>query len=364
MREPELAAKMRAMKRRDLLHALALSPLLASLPVRAGAGAGAARSLITSFGQLPDPASITRVFASGGPAGVLASVLAPEKLLGWPSHMSEQARRLLPRMRADLPHLGRLSGRGSTITIESLLALRPDMILDAGTVDPTHRSSAERVWQQTGLPYVLIDGRLADHPAQLRETARLLGVEQRGEQLATAAQGVLDLAVQVLADTAPSERPRVYYGRGPDGLETGLQGSINMEVIELTGGRNVAAHARRGGLTQVSMEQILAWDPEVLLTQDAAFAQRVPSDPLWRGVSAVRERRVHLAPQLPFGWLDGPPGVNRLLGVPWLLSKLYPGRHPMLAPDLVHDTLVTLHQLFHGSPPPLDALGNLTTEVA
>jgi iron complex transport system substrate-binding protein len=130
----------------------------------------------------------------------------------------------------------------------------------------------------------------------------------------------------VTAGLGEQARPRVYLGRGANGLETGLAGSINVEVIEYAGGRNVAAQAGRGGLTRVSMEQILAWDPEVILTQEAGFAERVRQDPLWRGVSAVRSGRVHCAPVLPFGWLDGPPSVNRLIGVRWLLEKLHPGR--------------------------------------
>ena len=50
-------------------------------------------------------------------------------------------------------------------------------------------------------------------------------------------------------------------------------------------------------------------------------------------VRAVREGRLHCAPSLPFGWLDGPPGVNRLPGLPWLLSRLHPGASPALAPS-------------------------------
>ena len=99
-----------------------------------------------------------------------------------------------------------------------------------------------------------------------------------------------------------------------------------MEAIEIVGGRNVAAESGRGGLTKVSPEQILAWDPEVIVTQDREFARGVLADPLWRPVAAVRARRVHLAPSLPFGWLDGPPGVNRLVGVRWLIERLHPGR--------------------------------------
>jgi iron complex transport system substrate-binding protein len=43
---------------------------------------------------------------------------------------------------------------------------------------------------------------------------------------------------------------------------------------------------------------------------------------------AVHERRVFLSPNNPFGWIDSPPGINRLLGVRWLAGRLYPVAFP------------------------------------
>lgn len=327
------------MNRRQLLQALSLSSLLMvpgwGLAQAAGGGVIAAR-----FGALPKADQVRRVFAAGPPAAALLCALAPERMMGWPYDLDAAALELLPAAAAQLPVLGRLAGRGSTVSMEALLDWQPDLILDAGTVNPNHVSAAERVWKRTRLPYVLVDGTLADHPAQLREVGRLLGVAARGEQLARQAQTLLDLGDAVRAEVPQEQRPRVYYGRGAQGMETGLQGSINMEVIAFAGGRNVADAAGRGGITRVSMEQILLWQPEVIVTQDAEFARQVYQDRRWRSIPAVRDGRVHVAPNRPFGWLDGPPGINRLIGVPWLVSKLYPER---LAPDAVQ----TLARAFH-----------------
>jgi iron complex transport system substrate-binding protein len=54
----------------------------------------------------------------------------------------------------------------------------------------------------------------------------------------------------------------------------------------------------------------------------------VRRDPAWAGVSAVRSGRVHLSPNRPFGWVDFPPSVNRLIGLWWLAKILYPDRFP------------------------------------
>ena len=311
-------------KRRALLRALACAPWL--LPTARGAWAKAGDpgqpGLVTAFGRLPPPASIRRVFAAGAPASVLTAVLAPHALLGWPWRLSAEALGALPAPLRDLPLLGRLAGRGSTVSVETLLTLKPDLILDVGTIDATYASTAQRVAEQTGIPYALVDGRLLDSPRQLREVGGLLGVPARAETLAAYAERTLALAARQRGAAAGS-RPGVYYARGAEGLETGLDGSINMETVEVAGGRNVAAAAGRGGVVRVSLEQVLGWAPEVILTQDAGFAERVMSDPLWRAVPAVRAGRVLCAPAVPFGWLDVPPSVNRLIGVRWLLAHLH-----------------------------------------
>ena len=84
----------------------------------------------------------------------------------------------------------------------------------------------------------------------------------------------------------PAEkRPKVYYARGPRGLDTAPGGSINVETVEFMGANNVAGQ-NRGGLASVSLEQVLAWDPQVIITIDQDFAANVRSDPSWAGVTS------------------------------------------------------------------------------
>lgn len=350
------------MKRRDVLRALAIAPWLSSMSAGLRAEASPGSIIAATFGAVPAARSIRRVYAAGAPASVLLAVLAPEKLIGWPFTVPAEARAWLPPAVRELPQVGRLAGRGSTASSEALLQLEPDLIFDIGTVDATYRSSMERVADQTGLPCALVHGRLAEHPAQLRELGRMFGVAERGERLAAWAEALFVLAERVREALPPAERPRVYFGRGSDGLQTGLEGSINMEVIDFAGGRNAAAAAGRGGLAKVSLEQILGWDPEVIVTQDPEFYRHARTDASWRPVAAVRSGRVHLAPSLPFGWLDVPPSVNRLIGVRWLIERLYPGSAggAMELRAAVGD----FYRLFYGVEPGTKALDALMGEAA
>ena len=50
----------------------------------------------------------------------------------------------------------------------------------------------------------------------------------------------------------------------------------------------------------------------------------VASDPAWAGMAAVAANRIYLSPGLPFGWIDRPPSLNRLIGLRWASARLYP----------------------------------------
>lgn len=305
---------------RFLLVALAGLTLLLAPAI-----AHAARQFVDAAGRTVEvPDKIGRVLAAGPPASVLLYVLSPEKMVGWVRSPSTAEKEFLAEPYRDLPETGRLTGRGNTANIEMVLSMKPDIIIDVGSVDATYASLADRVQEQTGIPYVLIDGAFARTPETLREVAGLLGVEQRGEELASYAGRTIGWQKETVADVPDDKRPRVYYGRGPDGLETGAAGSINMEILDVVGARNVAALAGSGGLSNVSIEQVLGWNPDVILTLSPDFQKSVMSDPTWANLAAVKEGRVYRAPTLPFGWFDSPPGVNRLMAVTWLTAILYP----------------------------------------
>jgi len=273
--------------------------------------------------QITVPASVQRVYAAGPPASLLVYTLAPGKLLGWTRALRPDEAAFFPARYAKLPELGRLTGRGGGANLEVLLDARPDLIVDVGSTAATYVSLAERVQAQTGIPYALFDGRLEALPATLRTLGRMLGEQSRARRPADYVERQLAEVRRRVAQVPEAARPRVYYGRGPAGLQTGGRGSINVEVLQFLGARNVAAEAR-GGLVAAPLEQVLLWDPQVILTSYAEFWNSVWDDPRWRAVSAVRERRVYLSPHLPFGWFDFPPGVNRLLGLWWAGKLLYP----------------------------------------
>lgn len=316
------------MSRPVSLLSLALLPvvLLAFL-----SGPAQARVITDSAGRTVEvPDQINRVYAAGPPAAVMLYVLAPEKMIGWPRAPKHFELEFLAEPYRSLPEIGRLTGRGNTANLERVLKVKPDLIFDFGSIRQTYISLAGRVQQQTQIPYILIDGRFENTAAAFRLLGEILGVPERGEKLARYVEDVFRDLDGVLKTVPEDRRPRAYLARGPAGLETGLKGSINTEILERAGGRNVVTSGkqkgRRRGLVQMSIEQVLVANPDTIVTWDAQFFKKVFKDPLWAGIAAVKKKRVYLSPIAPFGWIDRPPSVNRIFGLKWMAGLFYPDR--------------------------------------
>lgn len=268
-----------------------------------------------------EPAS--RVFVAGPPAAALVYVLAPDALLGW-SHGRPAPEFIVPAARA-LPDLPPVVDDAGTVDVAAIAESGADLVLDYGTVRDSYAAQAVAVQEATGVPTLLLDGRLDAIPASLRAVGEALGATERAGVLAAYAEATLAGVDATLARVPAAERPRVYLARGPEGLQSGGAGSINAEILGRVGAVNVVEAPPGRNLVEVSPEQLAAWAPDVIVTQDAGFAATVATLPAWRDLPAVKAGRVLLAPRAPFGFLDGPPSVNRLIGLRWLVRELYPG---------------------------------------
>jgi iron complex transport system substrate-binding protein len=305
--------------------------------------------------EIRPPAKVERVYAAGPPASMLVFAIAPDKLTGWTRAMRPNEAQFLPERYAQLPELGRLTGRGNTANVEVVLKAKTDLIVDVGSTGASVASLATQVQEQTRIPYGLFDGRIESTPATLRALGRLMGNEREAERLAGWYENQLKEIKQKVASV--SSHPLVYYGRSPSGLQTGGKGSINVEALDFLGARNAAAEAR-AGLVTVSFEQVILWDPEVILTTDPNFWKSVWADARWRAVKAVAAKRVYLSPHLPFGWFDFPPGANRLLGLWWTGTLLYPKEFDL---DL-RAKVTEFHRLFYHREPSAAQLDTLLGE--
>ena len=272
-----------------------------------------------SNGQLalPPAADIKRVVSAGGPADLLLLALSPEKLLGYahlkPALLQQHGFALSLWQK---PRLGRLVGRNASLSLEKLMTLDADLVVDYGNLSQNYLSMAQKVERISGVPFLLLDGSLTGTPAQLRKLGQVLGANERADFLAQRTAEILSDAREF--GLSQEEPISFYFGRSATGLETGVTGSIHTEAIEQLGLKNVAKAGDYRGLAKVSLEQLMAWEPELIISQDPAFIRHIRQDPVWGMLAAVRNKRVYWLPNKPFGWIDSPPGINRLLGMSYL----------------------------------------------
>jgi iron complex transport system substrate-binding protein len=328
-----------------VLMALRLRAALVAALLLAGLGSlpAAAREFTDSAGRivvLPD--RIGRVMPAGPSAAVLVYVLAPDKLVGWTRPLPRNAG--IPARYARLPVIGQLTGSSPTATAATVGRLHPDVIIDDGVVTQERIALADQISQATGVPYILLDNSFDRTPVMLRTVGKLLDVSDRAEDLAGSAEHAINALRGRLLIQPTAQRPSVYYARGPNGLETGLPGSGAAASIETAGAINVAAPLGTGERVMVTPQQLQMWNPDLIIVQDPAFYQTVQRNQAWRSLAAARNKKVFLEPWQPFGWIDDPPGVNRLIGLYWLSQLFYPGD----SQDDLRTLMQDLYDKFYG----------------
>lgn len=329
-----------------LLCCLLLTPLV-----------GQAREVTDMLGrkvQVPD--KIERVLGTAPPLSALLMVLAADSMVGLSLPPQPGDQDYLPAGVTQLPHVGSMLGHGRTMSAETVLELKPDVALAwGGEITQASMDNIERQFERIGVPllFVKVDT-LADWPQAFDFVGSLLGREARAKELASGVQTALDKVQAAVAGVPAEHRVRVYYAQGADGLSTECNLSFHVEPIQLAGGYNVhrCKPSSHVGMEKVSLEQVLAWNPDVIIVQDQSFLARLGEDGAWRKVRAVAEGRVLLVPRSPMNWLDRPPSFMRALGIQWLANYFYPRRYPVDMAAVTSD----FYQHFYAVRPPAQQL--------
>ncbi|NTV89383.1 MAG: ABC transporter substrate-binding protein [Clostridiales bacterium] len=295
------------------------------------------------------PKNIKKIYCSSPIGTYIIYTLAPDRLLGWNSKMTEEALQYISADYKTLPVLGGTMGGTNSINTEAITALNPDIILDFA-YNGSVSDMVTELSKQSGIPVVEMDSALMATPDSYRLLGKILGVEERGSQLADVARKTLDNTAAMVAKVPENEKVKLYYVEAANGLSTDGNDSMHTEVINFVNATNVVTMdtSKSGKGTAVSMEQVLAWNPDVIVANSqmggSEFVKTVYSDKTWAGINAVKNKRIYIPAALPFNWFDRPPCMARILGVEWLASELYPA---YVKVDLKSD-VISFYKTFYG----------------
>lgn len=276
--------------------------------------------------QVEIPADIRRVAPSGSTAQMILMPIAYDLLAGLASSPSTAQMPYFPEEVRYLPTFGQFYGSKANLNMESLIDARPQIIIDLGDKKDSIADDMDRIQKQTGIPTVFIEANLDDMAAAYRTLGDILNRSDMAESLAQFIEKTVSMARENSAKIPENQRLSVLFGTGSTGLACNAAGSVQADVIDLVGAVNAIIPqevSNRGGGTTVSLEEVYAVEPDVILLSTGG-----PYDTLaqgeWAGLQAVQSGKYYEIPGLPYDWMSSPPSVNRVLGIWWLGNLLYP----------------------------------------
>lgn len=277
---------------------------------------------------VPTAENIKSVFSTGPVAAIFLYMVAPDKLLGWNYELNDVEKSIILDKYQDLPNFG----MGDAVNYEAVIAANPTIAINSGKINDTMVSDCDALSESLGIPVVAVDNELNNSAEAFRFMGELLGVEDHAEELAQYAEQVFT-DINALSDIPEEKKVSVYFGNGEDSLETAPRGSQHAQILDAINAVNVAdLELGDGSRVQISAEQLLAWDPDVIVVNGEpkadksgnSAAEDILSNPDYASLKAVQDQKVYGTPNAPFSWVDRPAGPNRLIGMRWFSALIYP----------------------------------------
>lgn len=300
---------------------------------------------------------IGRIVVSGPLAQIYVFALAPELFAGLASRWKESELPYIPDAYHDLPVTGQLYGGKGEVNLEELVKLSPDLLIDLGEAKKSIVEDMDSLQQRTGIPCVHIEAGLSTSAQAYRRLGDLLGKAEEAEKLAAFCENAFARA-QSIMEKVGENRKKVVYFAGIDGLSVLAKTSFHAEVIDMLcdNAAVVPKPSSRGTGDQVDMEQLLLWDPDIMIFAPDTMYEKAKTDPQWQALDAIREGRSIEVPKAPYNWMGNPSSVHRYLSLLWLPAVLYPEYADY---DLMQE-VQTFYELFFHKALSEDAYRTLT----
>lgn len=306
----------------------------------------ATRTIVDMAGRtVVIPANFSRITCLYPGCTFLVYRLAPDKLVNIDSvSITQINNRQNPYPQSDMSRLLNLTQTGvyfKGYNVEQILATNPDIILSS-TKDP----NADKEQKELGIPVICIsDTVLYDYPAEFQFTGSLLGDEKDAKKMAEIWNNTLNNVSAVSSEIPQDQKVKVYYASHDGPLSTVGSNTLMASIIRMAGGRSFmdevppAANNLSGEHQVATIEEIIKWDPDVIVTKTLAEKNQILADPQWQGIAAVKNGRVYSC--LKYERMDG---YQSALSVEWLANTLYPDRYHY---DLTTDVKTFYSEFFN-----------------
>lgn len=293
-----------------------------------GAADNGKTSFTDSAGRTVElPANITRIAPSGQLAQIVLFALVPDMFVGISNKWSASAEKYLDTKYYNLPVLGQFYGT-QNLNLEEIARVNPQVIIDIGESKSTIVQDMDGITNQVNIPTIHIEATTATIPQAYRTLGKLLGKEKEAEVLAQYCEQTYNRTQDVMKAVGDDNKVKLLYCSGNDGLNVIAKGSFHAEVLDMVS-NNVAVvqnPSSKGTGNPVDMEQIVLWDPDVILFAPGSIYSTVADNPAWQNLRAIKAGKYYEVPEGPYNWMGFPPSVNRYIGMIWVTQLLYPDK--------------------------------------
>lgn len=205
------------------------------------------------------------------------------------------------------------------LSTEQLLQLNPQMIISL-TKDP----KLDDLSNSLKIPVIAVSkDSMADYEASMRLIGKIVGNTSEAEKLADYWHKTIDEVQGKVAQIPSDKQVKVFFAGANGILTTPGTKTIMASIVKTAGGLDVA-QGLSGDQTNesisVSQEQVLQWNPDVIIVGTQRFKDQILANPAWATLNAVKNNKVFVQPR--YASLDG---ITALMGLVWLEGKLYSG---------------------------------------
>lgn len=269
------------------------------------------------------PANITKIAVSGPLAQIVLFSIAPDKMVGIATPWTKISEEFFDSKYYNLPTLGQLYGGKGEMNLETLLSSEAEVVIDVGEPKNTIVEDMDSLQEQTGIPFVHITANLDNMADAYRLIGKLLDMNEEAEVIAKYCEDTYSRTKDIMGTV---EKANLLYCLGDKGLNVIAKDSYHGEIIDLLS-NNLAVienPVSKGTGNEVDMEQILNWNPDIVIFAPDSIYSTVGTEPSWKDVKAIKEGNYYEVPNGPYNWMGFPPSVQRYLGMVWMSKLLYP----------------------------------------
>jgi iron complex transport system substrate-binding protein len=272
-------------------------------------------------------------------------MLAPDKLAGlsftWNGGTGDASGlpALVPDKYMNLPVVGGWFGT-QTGNYETFIAQKPDIVIDGEDMGGWFSTQSGNATDAAVNDFQVKFGKIPvvgtstwdtmdTYAPAIRWIGGLLNASDNAENLVTYYNDAINYVNSITSQIPANQKVKVYYAEGNDGFSTDPSGSQHTQLLDFCGATNVAQVTLLPGMGQsaTNLEQILLWDPDMILIgrgSQASLYKTILTDSRWAQTRAVKNGKVFIRPDNPISWFDGPPGPGQIVGMYWMVNKLYP----------------------------------------